>query len=195
MTMISLYCLKSRIFKSMNKMKIMKNLQSKMTAIIYIASSLSLILYIFYHAIKEGRTGNENIEVNAYCLISDNNDNIMPLNNLNGKLIFFFSKYNCMPCVSKQLELINNATPYLDQDKLIILTDFTYKELEIFENANHITFKTYKTKDRLFKDKETKFNVPVYFTFSKKHEIDKLLICDDMSGNSTGYFLEQFYSW
>lgn len=99
-----------------------------------------------------------------------------------------------MPCVSKQLELINDATPHLDQDTLIILTDFTYKELEIFKNANHLTFKTYKTKDRLFKDKETKFTVPVYFTFSKKHEIDKLLICDDMSGNSTGYFLEQFYS-
>ena len=163
--------------------------------IIFCLASILILLYMIYDSTLKAKNVNKNIEINTYCILTDANNCSVSLKEFKGKLIFFFSQYNCMPCVSQQLQSIKDAEPHLNSNDLIIVSDFgTGKDLQILKNAKKFKFRVFRTTDRLFKNEEIKFTVPLFLTFNEKFCTEDLFLCHDISGGQTEYFLERFYS-
>jgi hypothetical protein len=133
-------------------------------------------------------------KINSSCLLSDTCNQVIPLSELSGKLIFFFSQYHCLPCVSQQLNKIKNAELHLHHENLVIINDFlSNKDLKIFQRNYNFKFATYKTSDRIIQNKDSKLTVPVFMVFDENLQIIELFHCNDPSGNSIVSFFEKYY--
>lgn len=151
----------------------------------------SLISYFYIPSIKPLK--NKKPLINSQCLLSDTSNYVTSLKELNGKLIFFFSQYNCLPCVTQQLTIIKQTEPYLNPDKLVIVTDFKHsKDLKIFNENYNLSFNTYITNERLLQKEEVFPAIPFFLIFDQNLHTNELFLCHDTSGEKTITFLEKF---
>ena len=174
----------------------MKKAHKKGIIIICLVSILILsLLYIKYDNVKHSLSVSKNIEINTFCILTDVKNHNIYLKEFKGKLIFYFSQYNCMSCVYNQIQAIRHSEKHFGTSDMIIITDYsTIKDLQIFKNANNPKFKIFRTTDRLFKKKKIELNIPIFFSFNEKLNTENVFICHDISGKLTIDFLEQFYT-